>query len=253
MSENATTFLEEAEAAASGQSNDANQPTQEGEYLQRLVGEGKKFKTIEDMAKGNHFAYDFIDQLKEEKQAMQEELDALKERQNLAQELNEKIVRLEEATKQQEVVPPELVDNLVKQSLQKVTAEQRAQEAKTLVWSKLDEFYGDRPAAAQAMKKYIGDDAEMAKTATDLGIVNPDALIQLVTTAVPKVKPEGVIPEDSDNETPKPETPLNIQYPGLTWSKCEEIRKKNPTLYKSKKFQLLMHQTAGENPNFINT
>jgi hypothetical protein len=38
---------------------------------------------------------------------------------------------------------------------------------------------------------------------------------------------------------------------GLTWSKCEEVRKTNYKLYSSREFQLAMHREASNNPNFM--
>jgi hypothetical protein len=246
----ATTFLANDDPTVT--TEDPKPSDQEGEFFQQLVGEGKRYKTPEDVAKAHFHATEFIDQLKSEMREKEAEIEQLKKRKQLEDDLSDKLARLEAAQNDSEVVAPELVERLVEKSLQRNTAKQRAEESKRIAWTKLDEYYGDRASALQAVQEYVGDDTAMKESISQLGIAKPEAFVKLITTEVPKKDPEGVIVSP---ETPvhNPDVEFSRKVQGLTWSKCRQIKKDDPELYNSREFTMEMHKQAGLNPDFMTT
>jgi len=248
MSEgNATTFLESTPAATTEQTNPN---TQEGEFLQRLVGEGKKYKSTEEVAKAYVHAVEFIDQLKEQQRNHEAELQNLREIAKLKENLEQKVERLEQVAKSSEVIAPELVAKLVNETLDKRSFETKAKENKKLAWDKLTEIYGDLNAAKNAVTQYVGGNDHKKDFVNQSAVTDPESLVELIKSKIPVKTPQGV-DQNIENGT-VPDVDFEKQVEGLTWSKAQEIKKKDPKLYRSMKFQLKLHEAAGKEGFFNN-
>ncbi len=119
--------------------------------LDALVGDGRKFKTVEDLAKGKQEADAFIEQLKSEKQQVMEELEAVRgaaKEGATVKELLEELRRTKEDNSGDTQLTEDDLENKVKQILQgesaKATAARNREQGNKLV---LDKFDGNVEAA----------------------------------------------------------------------------------------------------------
>jgi hypothetical protein len=154
-------------------------PTKVQEVLKELVGEGKKFKTVEDLAKGKLESDTFIEQLKSEQAALRLELAAKEEKVKEAATLKELMDKLDKAkpnsTGKEETTPLSR-DELKKMFLD--TVEERDKStART----------SNRAKANEVLLGKFGGDAEKASTyvaskAKELGLTK-EALGELSETS----------------------------------------------------------------------
>lgn len=152
----------------------------QGNPLDVLVGEDKKFKSVEDLAKGKLEADSFIEQLKQEKLQVQEELDRLRGQAKEGATVKELLEEVRNAKTKDDSEETNLTENdleeKVKRILQgesvKATAKQNREQGNKLV---LDKFGGN----VEAAKAYL------AERAAELG-TTPAKLAEL-SEASPKL------------------------------------------------------------------
>lgn len=127
--------------------------------LESLVGEDKKFKSVEDLAKGKAESDKFIEQLQSELSGLREELD----KRLTAEDVLTKI-REENSANQSNGEPTssslseDKVAELVKSTLESTRTEEQRQANIASVDQKLQEMYGDKA------------NAELQKKAAELGV-----------------------------------------------------------------------------------
>lgn len=153
------------------------EPTQEQSQtgaFEALVGEGKKFATSEDLAKGKQESDTFITQLQSELQGLREDLD---KRMTSEEVLTQ--IRNEAATSSAtagENTTPQLgkddIAELVKQTLESTRTEETKDRNLMAVDQKLAEVYGDKRADwlnGEAQKLGVSVDflADVAKASPD--------------------------------------------------------------------------------------
>lgn len=243
---NETPFLD-TDTAGTNQADDLKTP--EGSFLERLVGDGKKYKSEEEVAKAYVYAVEFIDQLKAQQREHEAEIQSLKETAKLKGDLEKKVEQLEQMTRS-EVLAPELVERLVNETLDKRSVAVESKKNKDIAWAKLTEAYGDLPAAKAAVAKYAGGDQKRIDFLNQSVAIDPDNIVNLIKTAVPVTEPKGV---DKNVDSGKlPDMDFEKKTEGLTWSMAQKIRKEDPKLYKSMRFQLKLHEEAGKDGFFDN-
>lgn len=122
---------------------------QQSDPLSELVGEGKKFKTVEDLAKGKTEADAYIEQLKQELAEMREDLN---KRAGLEDVLDS--VKAAQSTSQEPTKTPEIdesmLDKLVEQKITAIESQRTAQENEAAANAKMVEHYGDVEKAKAA-------------------------------------------------------------------------------------------------------
>jgi hypothetical protein len=233
MSEQESTFLKE------------NEPVVVDNPLEELVGDGKKYKTVEELAKAYKNADQFIETLKTEKRTAEEQYhDAISKSKSIEEilaALNEtKTTIVEKPTQTQEPVD-------VKGEVAKVMAEREAAAAKKATadasWLKLATLYGDLDKARVAVTEYVGGDPVKAKLIETLGSTNPDEMVKFMSSM------KGPVETFTDDGSGSQADPNGIPA-ALTWKLAKDIKKNNPRLFNSMKFQTALHSAAASNQDF---
>lgn len=221
------------------------------EHISQLVGEGKKYANVDALAKAYLNADGFIETLKKEKRDIEAERDMLKTSRKTIEEVIEAVrqpqtIQREDGKVETASIKPEDVKSLVDQEFARRSAEARAEEAKKVVWTKLSEVFGDEAKAKAAIKSYAGDDKARLKLLDTMALTDLDGMVKILKDHTP-VEETVVSPTQHPQRLTSEEVPQ-----GLTWSKCEKLRKDNPKMYHSRAFQVEMHKQSVMNPNFFN-
>ena len=233
-------------------------PVKEDEvkYLEKFVGDGKKYNSNEDLAKGYENADTFIQTLQEEKREVERQLTlAVQDKKTTADIMAEitKAAAPPAADPDPLVVDPNSPKPLSQEDIEallesKLTANEAASKAKDLrteIQGNLIEALGDKRNLAIAIKSYAGDDKTRLEFLDQMVLVDfPNAVEVLKKAAGDKISfGDGIVRKTTPSEIPS----------GLTWSKCQKIRADNPKMYKSVEFQNEIHREAARNPNFMTT
>lgn len=152
------------------------------DYLQELVGEGKKYSTPQELAKAAVHKDQFIEQIKRENAEMRE---ALSKRNNEEEFLSriEKVVQPKSPEPQdtpvrrddvKSAITPEDVEQIIEQR----EAKRKREENLTSVMSKLQEVYGDQyKSRVQSQAQQLGVGTDFL---TDVAAKNPQAFYKLL-------------------------------------------------------------------------
>jgi hypothetical protein len=253
MTEAKTTILgEEFETTSTDHQSDVD-------HLAELVGEGKKYASVEELAKSAAHAQRHIETLEIENQGYEIELEKARTAATTTEEILAALKTQAPATTTEqdpvggEGLTAETVAQLVEQKL--AAKETEASEAvrlaavkqnQTKSWELLDGHFGNRDEATKAMKAYIGDDSGRREVVNQLGGKDPAALLSVLK----EFKPETTMPAVSGD------TEVNLGFDSggkqLTWTDAKKLKKDNLKLYNSPQFQAQLLASA-KDPNFFNT
>ncbi len=204
--------------------------TQTEGSVAELVGEGKKFATIEDLAKGKAEADKFIEQLKKEQAELRSDLD-----QRLsAQDLLEEIRKEREAQLQTSSAPsegnttPSLgqddIANLVTQTIEQRETQQTAENNILAVDRKMKELYGDK--AQEVMLQKASSSNISVDFLKDIAAKSPNAFYNVLGLSTQKPTTPTLTTGTVDTSGTQTNTSS-----GNTWADFEKMRKENPKLY----------------------
>jgi hypothetical protein len=215
-----------------------------------LVGEGKKFKTVDDLAKGKAESDRFIKQLETELAALRSDLAT-------RQRLETLIDRLEtsDSVDQNDSFQSNQNGN---QSVSGATAQDNGADIERLIEEKLTTREKETTArqnlaqARELLKQHYGSDfvQKLEDRRVALGI-DKDVLDSLAKTS-PKAFIEMIAPKRTDSQvyTP-PASKVAAFVPQVghvsgarDWKYYETLRKSNPDAYWSSDVQLQMHKDA---------
>ena len=165
------------------------QQAAEPNVLAELVGEDKKFKTLDDLAKGKLEADAFIEKLKEEKQMAVDELKAIQDKANEGTQVSELMALVKELKaaevsgdiKQGDHSSADDLESKIREIMQGVSSEQTAKKNRdkgnALV---LEKVGGDKEAA----KLFVAERAKQLglqpKDLADLSERSPEAFAKLI-------------------------------------------------------------------------
>ena len=234
------------------------------DYLDILVGDGKKYADNGNLAKGYANLVAHNSTIKEEKDAMKLELDALKAQHKTVDSVMAAIKQggpaanaADDLGQQQQAAATQGLSKEDIVALVTGTLDKRDEEAETKnqvtqieanqqkTWEDLSKVYGDQTKAIAAVALYVNGDKQNTEMVQKLGSYDPATLVQIITTAVPAKKGENVdfgladkgVNHPKENEVPVPQ--------GLfTYAQAEAVRKGNRKLYNSRDFQLRLHKSA---------
>lgn len=220
---------------------------EKAEYLSKYVGEGKKYRRVEDLAKAYAHSEQFIRTLKQEKAEIEEEVERLREAAKLVKDL-------EKETKQDNNID---IDSKVQEALQKEKQKEMELQNRQKLKNILLEHFKDENKAVETINRFINNDPNRKKVFNELAAIDPNAAAKLL----------GIDSPNQQQARPKVNTTLGEQQASsnsigsgvlpITWSQAREIRKSDPVRYKSHKFQSLLHKAALEAEkqgiNFFNT
>jgi len=214
---------------------DPGTPSGDVNYLETLVGEGKKFQTVDDLARGKVEADKFIETLKEEQARLRKDLETritleeFLERQNAKPSTDAGAAPKVPSTEDQGTkLKPEDIQSLIRETL---TQEQKKTAAATnlaTVKNTLAKEWGSdfsKVLAAKASELEVGTDF-----LNNLAATNPKAFFKMV----------GVEGAKKDTYVPTPTS--TVEAPKATGSfrtlkDYESLRKSDPRTYWSPRVQ----------------
>lgn len=220
------------------------QPTTSADPLAELVGEGKKFKTVEDLARGKAEADAFIARLQEEQAALRRELEA-------RITVEEQIARMKQAPSQSVTTPASAPDSTTSQTASldeaaveqllnaKLTAREKAQRAeanKREVDAAILKAYGNDVAKAREYVAHV--ESQVGVKVADLAATSPAAAIKLLGLD----GRSGGLPAERSTQS----TSAFSQSPQRNAAYYADLRKQmgNAKFYMDKRVQLQMHKDA---------
>lgn len=219
------------------------------DYMSELVGEGKKFKTPEELARGKWEADQFIERLKQEQSALRKELESRKRLEEVADLLSQQKNQSTEGqpparddgTKQ--TLTPETLEQMLEERLTKREQQQRREQNINTVKQKLAEKFGNNYVAK--LEQEANNLGVTKEYLTNLAAESPNAFLRLVGyDALPKQQ------QQDTNLFSPPTTSVNTTgfAPNVTGERTqtyyEKLKQNDPKSYWSPKVQNEMHRDA---------
>jgi hypothetical protein len=243
--------------------NTSTQTTQVDEtknYLEELVGEGKKFKTPQELARGKAEADAFVERLKQEQQALREENARLQQEASSKNRLSDLLDRLEkepgtttttsqtttsgEPDGSKQVITPEKIAEIIDQRVSQ--REKLLIEANNLQYVKntLTETFG--PNYSETLKSKAQELSVGTEFLDSLARAQPKAFLELVgvkagAQQATRTSPTGGAPASSTNTQAFTKTNVSTDR---TMSYYDKIKTASPKEYWSPKVQNQMHNDA---------
>jgi len=228
--------------------NNSSQVTiPEGEALSTLVGEDKKFKDLESLAKGKLESDNYIAKLEENLTKVQTELEKRSTLDDVMNQINQSR-QSQESTQESQAH--------VEQSSDQGSTEQvdidKLLESKLSEYEKAKQEENNLSFAAQELKKIHGDSAQahLNGKAKELGVTVKD--LESYAKSNPKVFLSLVSGQSQGNNTQSPNFTGSVDtsknYTSNTGEKNQsyynKLKQTDPTLYRSPKIQMEMHEQA---------
>jgi prefoldin subunit 5 len=221
--------------------------------LNDLVGEGKKFKTPDDLAKAKLESDRFIEKLQNEQRELREELSkrlSAEEALKRAREAGSVVAPQEPPDRSPSPQPRQETTDIgseVDRILRRREQENTAKSNIDTVTSKMKDLYGNVDKAAEVVQNKSQELGMSVEKLQALASENPKAFFQLLGV---QDKPAGS-PQTSSWNNVKNTTAMKnaagstTTVPG-TYKYYEEIRKSDPAAYFSPRVQLQMDKDARE-------
>jgi len=228
-------------------SDPGNEPNDDKNYLEELVGEGKKFRSVEDLAKGKAQSDRFIAQLQAEQEQLRQELNTRLTMEQALDQLRQSPGGNHEespggnqpsgSSENSPSLKPEDVERLIDQRVAAREAERVQQENLRTVKEALSASLG--PEFPNKLKE-IGDTLGMtADEMTAFAKSKPKAFLALIGQQ-PKTQQQSLFtPPSSSTQTAF--KPVNTER---TKSYYDNMKKADPKTYWTPKVQNQMHQDA---------
>lgn len=146
--------------------------------LAELVGEGKKYKSVEDALKSVPHAQTHIQRLEDEMKQMKEELERRKAAEEILEEIRSGVSQgTSQPTKAE--LNPEVVEQTVSAILSKREAEVKAQTNVASVISNFEKAFGDKTKAQEMYLKVAEESGLSVKELNRLSATSPEAVLKL--------------------------------------------------------------------------
>lgn len=219
-------------------------------YLEELVGEGKKFKTEADLARGKMEADLFIQRLQKENEGMRTELAARTTLENLIDKIGTNkntfvepkanpTLGGDEKENSEAKFTPETVDKLLADKLSEYDKRREQERNLQVVTKSLVETFG--PNYSSHLES-VASELNLSKPfLTELAKTQPSAFMKLVGVSTKRVSNEV----SSHHIQPSVAGNAGTASGGVKdFSYYEKIRTSNPNLYWSREVQNEMHKEA---------
>jgi hypothetical protein len=214
----------------------------DGNILEVLVGDGRKYKTVEDLAKGYINADEFVETLKGENATLKEQLVKAKTVEDVLERLNKANERAP-ADQPVKVEAPDIA-RIVKETVTGLETQKVREMNLSLADRKMAELFGEK---AQEVFNSYASTPELKATLTQLASVSPDKFIAIFD----KRTEQNVSSSASTggvNTAAFGMTKPAVSDPSTKFF-YDEMRRKQPQKYYSQEVQLAMHKAAQANPN----
>lgn len=211
-----------------------------GEIVGALVGEGQKYKTVDELAKAYLHADTFIQQLKEENQKYREQVAA-------AKSIDDVLERMQQTQQQEQPTPAQVeqpdISALVEQTLSQREAK-KLQEANLLEADRLmKERHGEH---ATELFKAKANTPELKKLYVELAARSPSDFVALF--GEPQQTGSAIQSGSAVNAVNIPSTSANRANIEGTKEWFSKMRREEPQKFYSSGMQVKFSKAATENP-----
>lgn len=217
-------------------------------YLDELVGEGKKFKSPEDLARGKAESDLYIRTLLRQKDELVADVTTLREKYNARESLEDLAdqLRTQMTTSPPQNTPPgsedsrpafkpEELDSLVSNKIEQYNVQQKERNNFNTVQAKLKEIYG--PNFANSLEKQINNLGLSIDDANALAKKSPSAFFK--TFGLDEQKTGDGFQSPPRNQRSDTFAPATQKR---TWSYYQNLKRTNPTEWSNPKTQVQMHE-----------
>jgi predicted RNase H-like nuclease (RuvC/YqgF family) len=230
------------------------------DYLDKLVGDGKKYSDTSELAKAYVNADVHIHELREK-------LDEQSKQQELLKEVLTTLRSQSEGSSGNEYSPsdngtensppdPQDIEKLVDKRVRDLQSQQQAESNVQRAFELLREAYGSDQAVKEAFNRTHGGDQATVKVLDELASTNPEALVRFVKGTTPPERSEGATNVPGVENTGSAEVKMPSGN-GFTYSYVKKIRKEDPKMYKSPEFRAKLERVVaeyeGQNKDFFAT
>jgi hypothetical protein len=231
--------------------------TETENYIEEFVGEGKKFKSVEELAKAYKHANSHIPELQTELQNTREfiasKLDELATQRQAAPNGQTEETRI--TPNPDPVAPPnaegEDLETRIAKILEQKSTQERAQANADLAQDVLVEQLGSVEDAIKAVNTKAQELGVSPQFLKETAFSSPKAFFNLMGID-PEVKPKSsTTPNSSSDVNPRMLDRTNPIKQG-TYGYYEQLRKSDPKKYWSPNTQRQLMKDAQENPGFFN-
>jgi hypothetical protein len=232
--------------------NDQVQIDPNKNYLEELVGEGKKFKTPEEMARGKAESDAYIEHMKARMDELRQDYTKLRDEYNAGPKLKETLDQYMQELKQSQGANQPLgqedksvpldenkISDLVKQQIAATKQFEAEENNAKSVESRLQETYG--PNYKQLVSQQISQLGLSTDFFNDLARKHPAVLYRTLGLEGQRQKENFQTPPTSTHRS----DPFGTS-PKRTWSYYQQIRKTDPARYRDPKTQDQMFKDALE-------
>jgi len=219
--------------------------------LETLVGEGKKFKTVDDLARGKYESDRFIERVLNEKKALEQELTQRKRLEEVVEALSLKTPPSNAPDNVQREPDIKNVSTLTTDDLEQFYTNKRKQEAMEanlgLVRKELEKRFG---STWREVAKQKGSELGLTEQQfVDYARTAPQMVLSAFPATQAPSAPAPGIPASAVNSGAFSGNPSPVGE--ITWKTSEAYRKADPKGYASKAYQDKLLKAAG-NPDFYN-
>jgi len=209
--------------------SELNHSEEDRNYLEELVGEGRKFKSPEDLAKGKFYADQAIDVLKQRLQEAQNELQNRKSLEDFMTEMKTLKTPVEPEYRVSPDAPKPVevdIESQFEQLFAKREAKQRMESNRDKVTRVLNDHFGDQ--AKVAINRKAQELGMSLQDLQDLAFRSPNALFNLLgVSEVPRDRAAPTVPVST---TAGPYgSQVNTGARGKKY--YDNLKKTNPALY----------------------
>jgi menaquinone-dependent protoporphyrinogen IX oxidase len=233
----------------------AQDPAASGQTaLTDLVGEGKKFKTPDDLAKAKLESDRFIEKLQNEQRELREELSKRLSAEEALRRAQEAGSRVEQGATTPQTPPPQRTQEQpadimseVEKALNRRDQQKTVQSNMDQVTSKMTSTYGSVEKAAEVVQQKAQELGMSMTKLQELASENPKAFFTLlgVNDKAPEAPKTSSWANTKNAAAMKSGAAASMVNPG-TYKYYEEIRKSDPAAYFSPRVQLQMDKDARE-------
>lgn len=214
--------------------------------IDALVGEGKKYKDANELARAYTNANMHINELRDD-------LDGMRRNDGLLNEVLEEVKRQpseraepdDNAASAAPSMTKEEVANIARAAINETTVQQTAEQNMQRSLTMLDQHYGGRDGTANALKE-LSSDPQTKDLIDSMANTNPELLYRTVTGAqeAPKHTPSNTPGVQVSASSRPPATNVDI-----SWSEAQRLRKgdvKERAVYNSVEFRQRMERSSAD-------
>lgn len=218
-------------------------------YLEELVGEGKKFRDVNELAKGKYEADRYVNTLVQQKEQLLQDYTRLKEEYETTASLREVADRIANPPQfnnrdntppanEPPVFDPNSLGPLVAQQVSALREQEKMQANEQVVEAKLKERFGAN--YGNVLKQQMEQLGLSEDYVRDMARRNPTVFFKTFDLDQPQAQDPFKAPPRSSVRSDNFAPATNKR----DWSFYEKMRKDQPSLYWNSKTQVQMHKDA---------